>query len=562
MLVYRCMLAYQIFDPLMAYSRVLNVIIPRKTSHRGGTSLTLRFSKYVCFFRFVIYVRFTPSQSEETTSVFYKMISHLATLSESAQPTPFHNMLQDLDSHGQLLRVYTQNIDALEERAGLSFGIPTFPSRPRKRKVATPPTLDGSPATPARSSSSELSPAPSPPPQLLTPPRTAHSSNLTSPSSTPTPSPQLPRCIPLHGTLRNLYCPSCHHTLPLCTPQHLETLSSGNSLACPQCTELDGTRRLVGKRTRGVARLRPGVVLYNEPHREGEAERVGECVRRDLIGLGSGQLSRAGSTRKKRGGDDLLIVAGTSLRIPGAKRIVREFAKALHPNPPADSGDHALSGAPTVKTVYLNLDFPVPAREWDGVFDVWVQGDVQSFAHGFGQYQARVERGLSDTGASSLSVARMKMHTIVGRKESRAPINAGLGGKRSLEEPSLESIPHTSIKRSKQRVSPLADSLASSQPLPSTYPPRLASAAHRACTTPSPIKRYPEATRLTIKIRRPVGHVPTATTTGYTHPAVLVPHGSTPEAGFPSKTLAVFTDQQSGRKRLPTAAVAASNVMA
>jgi NAD-dependent histone deacetylase SIR2 len=28
----------------------------------------------------------------------------------------------------------------------------------------------------------------------------------------------------------------------------------------------------------------------------------------------------------------------------------------------------------------LNFDFPGPTREWDGVFDVWLQGDAQNFA--------------------------------------------------------------------------------------------------------------------------------------------------------------------------------------
>lgn len=32
------------------------------------------------------------------------------------------------------------------------------------------------------------------------------------------------------------------------------------------------------------------------------------------------------------------------------------------------------------RTIYLNLDFPMPARDWDGVFDSWVQGDVQTWA--------------------------------------------------------------------------------------------------------------------------------------------------------------------------------------
>ncbi|KAJ8468955.1 hypothetical protein ONZ45_g17051 [Pleurotus djamor] len=34
---------------------------------------------------------------------------------------------------------------------------------------------------------------------------------------------------------------------------------------------------------------------------------------------------------------------------------------------------------PSFRSIYLNLDFPVPTREWDGVFDAWVQGDAQTF---------------------------------------------------------------------------------------------------------------------------------------------------------------------------------------
>jgi len=162
-----------------------------------------------------------------------------------------------------------------------------------------------------------------------------------------------------------------------------------------------------------VGRLRPGVVLYGEDHREGEA--VGECVRRDLLGLGG--LDRAGGLRSKAGkGPDLLIVAGTSLQVPGTKRIVREFAKSVrvnaHPSTSAGAGNMTTfsevlptpapsprlkpsstdsSAPPPIKTIYINLDFPVPAREWEGVFDVWIQGDVQTLAKHLQASMARDE---------------------------------------------------------------------------------------------------------------------------------------------------------------------------
>ena len=153
---------------------------------------------------------------------------------------------------------------------------------------------------------------------------------------------------------------------------------------------MEETRQLVGKRARGVGKLRPSVVLYNEMHKDGEG--VGEVVRRDLVG---------GSKGKGRSGADILLVVGTSLRVPGTKRMVREFSKAVRsrgsssskdlpdstpkcapiPSPSPRRSLESKDGCPPIKSIYLNLDFPVPTREWDGVFDAWVQGDAQSFAH-------------------------------------------------------------------------------------------------------------------------------------------------------------------------------------
>lgn len=149
---------------------------------------------------------------------------------------------------------------------------------------------------------------------------------------------------------------------------------------------MEETRQLVGKRARGVGKLRPSVVLYNEMHKDGEG--VGEVVRRDLVG---------GSKGKGRSGADVLLVVGTSLRVPGTKRIVREFSKAVRsrttggaspsmdadtpaPIPSPRRPPRSKEGSQPMRSIYLNLDFPVPTREWEGVFDAWVQGDAQSFA--------------------------------------------------------------------------------------------------------------------------------------------------------------------------------------
>ena len=304
------------------------------------------------------------------------MIAQLSQLSEVAEPTPFHRLLRVLDDRRRLLRVYTQNIDALEEKSGLTFGVRALNAKqtnphPDKGKATSPHT-----------------------PLVEAPPADTTQSSERSTSHLPSSRAETPKCIPLHGTLQSMHCVVCTHSYPL--RDYIDCLVSGTPPPCPQCTALEETRQLIGKRSRGVGRLRPSIVLYNENHKDGEA--VGDVVWKDLMGS---------SKSKGRSGADLLLVVGTSLRVPGTKRIVREFSKAVQslramtnaPSdpPPADEPTvpaHSFKApAPSsslspvkeeerpIQRIFLNLDFPVPTKEWEGVFDVWVQGDAQAFAN-------------------------------------------------------------------------------------------------------------------------------------------------------------------------------------
>jgi len=298
------------------------------------------------------------------------MIAQLSDLSHAAEPTAFHNVLRALDNRGRLLRVYTQNIDAIEQKSGLSFGVPDFDCKRSKGK------LKGKTRVP------ELGDV-------------INARTELPPNRLPSPPADTPRCIPLHGTLQSLHCQVCNHAFPL--SEYLPSLATGQPPSCPECTNLELARKLVGKRPRGIGRLRPSVVLYNEEHKDGEG--VGDVVQRDLMG------------GKGRSGADLLLVVGTSLKVPGTKRMVREFSKAVKARTisspcskvegystttyglrssrsgglatPAASPRRTLTGDDDVqlpKSIYLNLDFPVPTRDWEGVFDVWIQGDAQLFA--------------------------------------------------------------------------------------------------------------------------------------------------------------------------------------
>ena len=222
-------------------------------------------------------------------------------MSDSAEPSQFHQLLADLDGQGKLLRCYTQNIDGLEGKAGLEIGLPTNPSDSWRKTVG-----------------------------------------------------RTPRCIPLHGQLSTLHCPLCLTSVPLIEQLPLPS----NPIPCPTCDLTSSIRSALSERQRKIGYLRASVVLYGEEHPQGEL--IGSAVERDLKGTG-----RLG---EKEGKVDFLLVAGTSLSIPGVKRIVKEMARVLHTRK---------SGLPRV--VMVNRELPKGAG-WDGVFDTFIAGDIQDFA--------------------------------------------------------------------------------------------------------------------------------------------------------------------------------------
>ncbi|TFY55163.1 hypothetical protein EVJ58_g8423 [Rhodofomes roseus] len=279
----------------------------------------------------------SSSQAEGTTSMFCQMIAQLAELSEVALPTSFHHLLRALDERRRLLRVYTQNIDALEQKSGLTFGVPESDAKRNKPRLCKPKTDAQSEAGPST---------------VVEPPQ----------NRLPTPPIETPRCIPLHGTLQQMHCQICTHSFPL--RDYLPALNEGRPPYCPECSALEETRQLVGKRSRGVGKLRPSVVLYNEMHKDGRGGGRRRAARPDrkLEGEGPGGRGPAAGCwdEFESAGDE----ADREGVLEGRARTRRT----------GERGD-----AP-IRAVYLNLDFPVPTREWEGVFDVWIRGDAQEFA--------------------------------------------------------------------------------------------------------------------------------------------------------------------------------------
>ena len=98
-----------------------------------------------------------------------------------------------------------------------------------------------------------------------------------------------------------------------------------------------------------IGTLLPNIVLYNDPIPHPSTETTSKVISTDL-------------SRKP----DLMIVFGTSLKVHGIKKLVKNFAKTIHAN----------KGT----VIFVNKD-ELGKSEWGNVFDYWVQGDCDAWIH-------------------------------------------------------------------------------------------------------------------------------------------------------------------------------------
>jgi NAD+-dependent protein deacetylase SIR2 len=225
-------------------------------------------------------------KDDSSTSTFHDMVRDLSSMASKAKPTLFHQLVARLSREGRLLRLYTQNID------GIDTSLPPLATRvPLNHKAPWPQTIQ------------------------------------------------------LHGGLEMMMCQKCQHTSEF-QPQLFQ---GAIPPLCPRCMEADSLRtHHAGKRSHGIGKLRPRIVLYNEHNPDEDA--IGAVVTSDL-----------------RTRPDAIIVVGTSMKIPGVKRIVREMCGVVRSRRDGVS-------------IWINRD-PVPvAKEFDDCWDLIIKGDSDEVA--------------------------------------------------------------------------------------------------------------------------------------------------------------------------------------
>jgi NAD-dependent histone deacetylase SIR2 len=224
-------------------------------------------------------------QDDTSTSTFHDMVRTLSHHTKSAQPTAFHHLLATLAQEGRLMRLYTQNVD------GIDTSLP--------------------------------------------------------PLSTQVPLPKKgpwPKTVQVHGGLEFMVCSKCSALAPF----DAEQFNGPSPPPCPTCVENDEIRQFADKRSHGIGRLRPRMVLYNEHNPDDES--IGSCASYDM-----------------RMRPDAVIVAGTTLKVPGVRRIAREMCNIVR-----DRKDGV--------TVWLNNDPEPMGKDLEDKWDLVVKGPCDEVA--------------------------------------------------------------------------------------------------------------------------------------------------------------------------------------
>ncbi|KAK5168420.1 uncharacterized protein LTR77_006990 [Saxophila tyrrhenica] len=227
-------------------------------------------------------------KDDTSTSTFHEMIGSMSRTTRDAKPTAFHHMLATIAKEDRLLRLYSQNVD------GIDTSLPPLSSRVPLRKDEAG---------------------------------------------------KWPRTVQLHGGLDKMVCSKCHDLSDF----DAALFSGPVPPLCPRCEEINDIRtNHEGKRSHGIGRLRPRMVLYNEHNPDDIA--IGAVTRDDL---------------RKR--PDAVIVAGTTLKVPGVRRIVREMCASVRDR----RGGVA---------IWINNDLPPVAKDLEECFDIVVQGKCDEVA--------------------------------------------------------------------------------------------------------------------------------------------------------------------------------------
>ncbi|CAK7199247.1 hypothetical protein SEUCBS139899_001921 [Sporothrix eucalyptigena] len=317
---------------------------------------------------------------DSSTTSFHSMVRELAHMTETAQPTPFHHMLASIAHEGRLMRLYSQNVDCIDTKMP-----PLATNVPLNTKGPWPTTIQ------------------------------------------------------LHGGLAKMVCSKCGD---------LENFDGSlfegpEAPACSGCTETDKVRTAVaGKRSHGIGRLRPRIVLYNEYNPDEEA--IGMVSKADL-----------------RRGADAVIVVGTSLKIPGVRRLVKELC-------------HTTRSRRDGFTAWINVDPEPQGAEFKDCWDLVVRGSSDDVAKltALPQWDAPVGSPSSYAVRDDEDLALKKFEVVLedcSPKKACASLDDGKLGKKEKANTNRKALPKSAKPKFPTKIQ-FSSSPAAAMPTPISSP--------------------------------------------------------------------------------------------
>ncbi|KAL5341840.1 DHS-like NAD/FAD-binding domain-containing protein [Aspergillus crustosus] len=152
-----------------------------------------------------------------------------------------------------------------------------------------------------------------------------------------------PRTIQLHGSLEKMICQKCRHMSTF----DRAMFDRPDAPECTECAIKNQFRMETGQRSHGIGKMRPRIVLYNEHNPDEEA--ITSVMNADI-----------------RSRPDALIVVGTSLKIPGVRRLVKSLCSVIRSR---------RNGV----TMWINNE-PPSGKEFEDCWDLVVTGDCEKVA--------------------------------------------------------------------------------------------------------------------------------------------------------------------------------------
>ncbi|KAJ3090681.1 hypothetical protein HK102_002950 [Quaeritorhiza haematococci] len=186
------------------------------------------------------------------------------------------------------------------------------------------------------------------------------------------------KVVQLHGDLDHVVCTICNSLFEFSTSVQVE-FREGSPPPCPSCQEQESIRSAMGKRALSIGILRPNITLYNEHHSRGD--KIADVTSYDL---------------KRR--PDLLIIMGTSLKVVGVKRLVKDLANTVH---------ELKNG----KVIFINKT-EIGLKEWEGVIDYCILSDSDSAVEALESEMQRLEELAEAKKQAQLAKASLKVKSV------------------------------------------------------------------------------------------------------------------------------------------------------